>query len=112
MQEQVRLTKQVLGSNTYNKVVDVEFREFVTPVEFQEESITVEKFFEYYEQLFFQIPITGTVNSHEYLVKTSGEYLGADIISDNEQALLEEINSLRQQLLEANQNLLDISKLT
>ena len=112
MSSRVELTKQVLGNNTYPKVVDTEFREFVKPIEQTEPELTVEQFFENYERLFFQIPATGEINSHEYLVKTSGEYIGGELISDNEQALLEEINILRQQLLAANQTLLDISKLT
>jgi len=112
MAEKVDLVKQVLGANTYAKVIDTQFSQLISPVETVEEDVSIEKFFELYEQLFFQIPVTGEINSHEYLVKRSGEYIGGDIISDNEQALLEEINSLRQQLLDANQNLIDISKLT
>ena len=112
MSQKVELTRQGLGANTYPKVIDTQFTQFVQPAVALEEEVTVERFFELYERLFFEIPVTGEFNSHEYLVKRSSEYIGADIISDNEQALLEEINSLRQQLLEANQNVLDISKLT
>lgn len=112
MSELVNLSRQALGTNTYSKVVDIAFTEFITPPPPQEEVVTVERFFELYDQLFFQIPVTGEINSHEYLVKTSGEYIGGDVISDNEKALLEEINSLRQQLLESNQSLIDLSKLT
>lgn len=53
----------------------------------------------------------GEVNSHEYLVKRSTEYLGGVVLSDNERAYIEEINSLRQQLLEANQNYLSLTKI-
>jgi hypothetical protein len=112
MSETVNLLRQVLGANTYPKVIDTTFTEFVNPTPAPVAEATVEDFFRLYDTLFFQIPVTGEINSHEYLVKTSSEYIGGDIISDNEKALLEEINSLRQQLLEANQSLIDISKLT
>lgn len=111
MSEIVSLQKQVLGVETYNKVVDTTFTEFTTPTAPTQEAVTVDQFFQYYEDLFFEIPVTGETNSHEYLIKRSSEYVAGDVISDNEKALLEEINSLRQQLLEANKNLVDISKI-
>jgi hypothetical protein len=104
--KQVTLEKQVFGAGSFPQVVDTSFREFAPTTIPDEPEITVEAFFDYYEKLFFDIPIVGAVNSHEYLVKTSSEYIGGDLVSDNEQALLEEINTLRSQLLEANQNLL------
>lgn len=111
MAEDVKMVKQVLGLNTSRKVIDTTFRQFVLAPEPVEEETTVEEFFQMYETLFFEIPITGELNSHEYLVKRSSEYIGGEIISDNERALLEEINSLRQQLLEANQSLTSLTKL-
>ena len=111
--EQVNLTKQVFGRNTYTKVIDVDFSELYTPVTASQQStqISIEKFFDYYTQLFFNIPATGPVNSHEYLVKTSTEYLGGLTVTDREQAYIDEINSLRQQLLEANANYLNLNEI-
>jgi hypothetical protein len=112
MSEEINLYKEVYGQNTYKRVVDTQFTQLVQPTTDQvEEDDTVERFFELYEQLFFQIPLTGEINSHEYLVNRSSEYLGGSVITDNEKALIQEINSLRQQLLEANTNLIEISKL-
>ena len=73
--------------------------------------ITVDQFFDLYNTLFFQIPATGDVNSHEFLVKRSTEYLGGGVLTDNERAYIEEINTLRQQLLEANSNYLNLSNI-
>jgi len=110
--EEVTLSKQVYGTATYTRVIDTEFRELVAPVEPVQESVSIEGFFQQYEDLFFEIPVAGDINSHEYLVRKSGEYIGGEVLSDNEVALIEEINSLRQQLLEANKNIVDISALT
>ena len=48
------------------------------------------------------------INSHDYLVKTSGQYINASLTNDESQLLLDEISSLRQQLLTANQQVLNL----
>lgn len=113
MQQQVNLIKEVYGRNTYTRVIDTSFSELYVEVtgSAAADEITVEQFFNYYEQLFFQIPVTGAVNSHEYLVKRSSEYIGGTVMTDSELAYIEEINSLRQQLLEANQNYLSLNNI-
>jgi len=113
MQQKVDLVKEVYGRNTYTKVIDTAFTELYTPVTASTAptGITVEQFFDYYNDLFFQIPTTGDVNTHEYLVARSTEYLGGGVLTDSEKAYIEEINSLRQQLLEQSQNYLDLNNL-
>lgn len=113
MQEKVDLVKEVYGRNTYVKVVNTKFSELYTPVTASQgpTTITVAQFFDYYNQLFFEIPATGELNTHEYLVKRSTEYLGGPVLSDNELAYIQEINALRQQLLEQSQNFLDLNKI-
>lgn len=113
MQQELNLIKEVYGRNTYTRVIDTSFTELYTPVTASAvpDTVTVEQFFEYYNQLFFQIPATGEVNSHEYLVKTSTEYIGGTVLTDNERAYIEEINSLREQLLQTTQNYLSLSNL-
>ena len=114
MSEQVKLIKEVYGRNTYTKVIDTSFSELYTPATASVQTginTSVELFFDAYNELFFQIPATGEVNSHEYLVKRSTEYLGGGVVSDTEKAYIEEINSLRQQLLEANTNYLNLNNI-
>lgn len=112
MSQEVRLVKEVYGRNTFTRVVDTSFTELYTPVTpstVPTQQLTVDEFFDLYNELFFEIPATGELNSHEYLVARSTEYLGGGVLTDNEKAYIEEINSLRQQLLEANANLLSLS---
>lgn len=114
MQQEVNLIKEVYGRNTYTRVIDTSFSELYVPVTASiapTTQITIEEFFNLYDSLFFDIPAIGEVNSHEYLVKRSTEYLGGGVLTDNERAYIEEINSLRQQLLEANQNYLNLTKI-
>jgi hypothetical protein len=112
MQQEIKLIKEVYGRNTYTRVIDTSFSELYTPITAStapSAQLTVETFFDVYNELFFQIPATGDLNSHEYLVKRSGEYLGGGVLSDSEKAYIEEINALRQQLLEANTNYLNLN---
>jgi hypothetical protein len=113
MEKQVKLVKEVYGRVTYTKVIDTSFTELYTPVtaSVETEPVSVETFFDLYNDLFFQIPATGELNSHEYLVARSTEYLGGGVLTDNEKAYIEEINSLREQLLEANTNLLNVGNI-
>jgi hypothetical protein len=112
MSEQIKLVKETFGRNTYTKVVDTKFTElYVEQVPTELPQVTVEEFFTLYNDLFFEIPATGQVNSHEYLVKRSLEYLGGPVVTDAEQAYIDEINALRQQLLEANQNYLNLNNI-
>lgn len=113
MSEKVQLIKEVYGRNTYPRVIDTTFSELYTPPSAVtvSEQATVEQFFDLYNQLFFDIPATGEVNSHEYLVARSTEYLGGTVLTDTEKAYIEEINSLRQQLLEANANYANLTRI-
>jgi len=73
--------------------------------------VTVDQFFQYYDELFFNIPVSGSINSHVYLVERSQQYIGGSVIDNEKQALIEEINSLRQQLLDLNQSFTNINDL-
>ena len=109
MSEQVKLTKQLYDKNQYQKVIDTSFTQLVQPLTQNTGSVlpSVNQFFEYYNQLFFDIPKFGEINSHEYLIKTSTEYIGdSSIINDELKALIEEITKLRQENLDLQQQLL------
>jgi len=111
MAQQVTLTKQVYDKNQYQKVIDTSFTQLVQPVIIPTGSAlpTVNQFFVYYNQLFFDIPKFGEVNSHEYLIKTSQEYIGTTNIENDEiQALIDEITELRQENLDLQQQLLTL----
>jgi hypothetical protein len=108
----VSLNKKIYGKNTYKNVIDTEFKELVPPTLESENAITVDQLFQAYNELFFQIPKTGNTNSHEYLIKQSSEYIGFEQNSDDIEALLQEINQLRKDLLDANQKIVDLTSKT
>lgn len=96
------LNKTVYNRREYINVIDTSFTQ-ITPTTPAEDTITVEQFFQYYSKIFYDIPAEGNINSHAYLVKTSGDYINASTVNDDIQLLLDEITTLRQQLLIAEQ---------
>jgi hypothetical protein len=101
MSEKISLSKNVYSKTQFEKTVDTSFSQLVPTVP---ESIapnipSVDEFFLYYRELFFTIPKEGETNSHQYLVNTSGEYIGSTGTNAEVQVLLEEINNLRSQIL-------------
>ena len=113
MADQIVLTKQVYDKNQYQKVIDTTFTQLVQPTVFTGSTLpTVNEFFSDYDQLFFDIPKFGETDSHEYLIKTSQDYIGtSNIISDEIQALIDEVTELRQENLELQRNQIQISGL-
>ena len=101
--QKVYLIKKTYSKTEYSKVIDTKFSQLgvVSLNEQIENTVTVNQFFESYNNLFYDIPALGETNSHEYLIKTSGEYINFDQDSQEIEALRAEITSLRRDLLQA-----------
>ena len=104
----VNLNKQEFSKTQYERVIDTSFSQLTQPTPEVTESVNIEEFFNTYQEIFFEIPKFGESNSHEYLVKTSGEYV--DFTTSNEEitALIEEVTQLRQANLELNQQIISL----
>ena len=113
MADQITISKPSFNKNSYEKVINTSFSQLTQPVAntAADQPISVQQFFTYYQQLFFTIPKFGEVNSHEYLIKTSTEYVGQTSNENDEliQSFLEEINQLRQENLDLQQNILNLT---
>ena len=103
MAENILLNKNVFSKRQYLKTIDTFFTQLgVKTIQEQiDEQPTVQEFFNLYNQLFYEIPEEGETNSHEFLVKTSGDYIEFDGLNDEINALQDEISQLREDLLEA-----------
>lgn len=110
MSEQIPIEKQVFDKNTFGRVINTQFSQLLNNVSEETPEFTLEDFFELYENLFYQIPKEGDANSHRYMLERSADYLGVIVNQDDIQALLEEITNLRQQVLDTQTALADISK--
>ena len=101
--KKIDLIKKVYSKTEYPKIINTKFQQLgvVSVNEQIEATTTVQQFFEYYNELFYDIPSYGDSNSHEYLVKTSGEYINFDQENEIIVALRAEITQLRKDLLQA-----------
>ena len=106
----ITLFKQIYNKNQYEKVIDTSFTQLgvISPTSsIVAPTISVAEFFQNYQELFFSIPKFGESESHEYLIKTSTDYIGTSAITDTTvQALIDEITQLRQENLDLQQQLL------
>ena len=102
-EQRIDLIKKVYSKSEYPRIIDTKFNQLgVMSVNEQlATTITVNQFFEYYNELFYEIPAFGATNSHEYLVITSGDYINFEGDNAEIQALQNEIAQLRKDLLQA-----------
>ena len=110
MSEEINFNKTVFNKDQYIKTIDTTFSELgVTSI--QEELIlqpTVEEFFSLYNQLFYDIPEFGELNSHEYLIQQSSEYINFDINREIVNELQKEISQLREELLTSQRQVVEL----
>jgi len=108
MNTRVELNKILFDKVKYSKTIDTSFKELLPPQTIEEETpLTIEEFFEAYNNLFFEIPKTG-LNSHNTLIQRSTEYVGDEQTNEELDALYAEITNLREQLLETQKELNDL----
>ena len=114
--ENIRLAKVVYNKEQFEKTINTSFTQLTSsitlntsasdintindPVNIQAQ---IDKFFLDYNNLFFNIPKFGNTKSHEYLIKTSVEYIGTTFNDDEITALTAEIDSLRIELISLNE---------
>ena len=111
MNRDIKLEQTVYDKNQYEKMINVDFSQFDPTPSIQqqiEEEPTTTEFFDLYNELFYNIPEYGEVNSHEYLIKTSTNYINFDANTDEILALQNEIAQLREQLLEEQKKVIEL----
>ena len=109
MSENIEFNKQVFDKRQYEKIIDTSFNQLgvQSPQEQLEQQPTVTEFFQLYDELFYNINELGDVNSHEYLIKKSSEYIGSEARDELIEALQSEIAQLRTELLDTQKELIE-----
>jgi hypothetical protein len=111
MSQQIPIEIQKFDKNQFGRVIDTQFKQLINS---QQDEITPEfsldDFFELYDNLFYQIPREGEIDSHRFILEKEAEYLGVVTNQDDVQALLDEITSLRQQVLDLQTTVSELSK--
>lgn len=109
--ENINFGKKVFEKTQYRKVIPTQFTQLrvETPTAIVTASLpSINQFFDFYNQLFYQIPQTGDVNSHQYLINQSTAYVGSSQSDEEIQALLDEIEDLRTENLQLNREIANI----
>jgi hypothetical protein len=110
MSEKIQITRQVYRKDIYKNVIDTNFSQLIQPVtQIEEDSISINEFFQAYDDLFFEIPKTGDINSHQYLINKSSQYVGDEFVNPLIAELQAEITLLRQQILSSNNVINDLT---
>jgi hypothetical protein len=108
---QIPIQRTVFDKNQFTKVIDTNFNQLINTQSAEEQpSFTLDDFFQLYEDLFNQIPKEGDINSHQYILQKEADYLGVQINKDDLQALLDEITNLRQEVLDSQTTINDLTK--
>lgn len=107
MDKKVQIQKTVLDRAGFKDFIDNKFNFFKEPEPVVDPD-TVEELFRLYDKLYMQIPIDTDEQSHKYLVEQSSELYQVDKQLESIQPLLDEVASLRGQLLEANRQILEL----
>lgn len=107
---ELKLNKKLYNKSAYLNTINNSFTELLPIVSTSPvDDVSVGEFFQIYDNLFYEIPKKGEVNSHEYLIKQSTDYIGAQDVSNEIQALLDEITFLREENLTLQQNIIDLT---
>lgn len=107
MAKKVEIKKTVLDKKQYKSTIDSKFK-FFKELEPVVDPDTIQELFRLYDKLYALIPIEGEEQSHQYLVERSSELYQIDTQLDSIQPLLDEVASLRGQLLENNRRILEL----
>jgi len=96
------LRREAFNRKQFDDTIDTSFKELGVgnqpdPATFDPSLATVGDFFTIYQTLFYQIPKEGDINSHEFLIRESTEYTGLVAQQAEIDALLAEIDELREQ---------------
>ena len=104
----INIKRQVFDRSAFDNTINTTFTELTSSLNVIPEPtiITIEEFFGYYNDLFYNIPKFGSTESHEYLIITSQQYVGPTTVDTQLiDALIAEVSELRQENLILQQDL-------
>jgi hypothetical protein len=108
MPEQVKIQKTIYSLQNFNNVINTQFSQLAQSVNDQpsEPELDVAGFFDQYDILFYDIPLSGSEDSHLGLATRSLEYLGVSL-----EDLTTEISTLREENIELKNQILLASQI-
>lgn len=95
MPEQAKISRYVFGKSSFSNVIDTSFNQLIVtpPTVSATPIIGVSEFFQYYNELFYDIPMSGSYSgsvgtSHLDIVNRSSIYIGISF-SDMQQEIMD-----------------------
>lgn len=98
-----KLNKHVFNKDKFDKTINTDFSEFKDSPQFKFFDLSlasINDFFTLYSNFFYEIPKYGDSNSHEYIIKTSNNYINIENLNDEMNDFIEEIDELRKENLQ------------
>ena len=100
---EVTINRKIYGKNSLSNLIDTQFSQLAetSPKVIAPGPTSVEKFFSDYDEVFYQIPLTGDKNSQQELLNRSSEALGISLEELQQEivTLREENVALKQQII-------------
>ena len=108
MAEQIKIQKTIYSLDQFNNTVDTNFSQLVnnSKTESVKPDVTLTEFFDQYNLLFFQIPPSGSDETHLGLATRSLEHLGLSL-----ENLQTEIEYLRKENVELKNQIVQITNI-
>ena len=106
MANTIRTEKTIVNRRELSKIKNTEFNTFVDTPE-SVNTDTVEELFRLYSILYYEIPLEGD-NSHSFLIQESSKLVSLDPDTSQIQPLIDEITQLRERLLQANLQIIQL----
>ena len=96
MSERINLDKGVFSKESFDKLVDRNFKSLGQTTDTTGTEFTITDFFALYESLFYQIPKEGDLESHRYIFNKTAAYLGIPVGDELDiQALFFSLSSVK-----------------
>jgi len=104
----LNLNSTTFGKQTFQNVVDDSFTQFSQPEVINNE-VSIEEFFKIFDDVFYNIPKYGNSNSHQVIYDRVSEYLGVQNGKSDITDLLDEVTTLKTQLVDSFKDIEDLS---
>jgi hypothetical protein len=109
MPEQIQIKKTIYSADSINNIINTNFTQLARTVKDipSPPDMSINDFFQKYDELFYEIPLSGSDQSHLGLVTRSSEYLGLSLDD-----LQNEIDFLREENIDLKNQIYTSSQIT
>lgn len=109
MGEKISFTREVYQKQDFDNTININFEDQTTNTTAEILNLpSIPEFFDHYNKLFYSLPKQGEL-SHTTLVNRSSDYIGNQQTNEEIDALIQEVNGLRETVLEQQQLIFNLT---